>query len=268
MNASELYKAGKLQEAVAAQTQEVKSHPADQNKRLFLFELLAFAGNLDRARKQLDVLKFDQMELETAAQSYRKLLDAEEQRRKLFSQGLQPQFLADPPEHVRLRLEAVNRLREQNLAEAAATLAQAATVTPVLHGELNGQRFDEFRDADDLFGPVLEVMAHGNYFWVPLEQVELVAMKPPRFPRDLLWVPARLETASSTGDVFLPALYPNSHEHADDTVKLGRQTDWRNGESGPVLGVGLRVFLAGEADVSLLEWRELKIEPSISGMVS
>lgn len=259
MNAGELYKAGQLQAAIAAQTQEVKDHPADQSRRLFLFELLAFAGNLDRCRKQLDVLKYDQLELESAAQSYRKLIESEEQRRRLFTQGLKPQFLTDPPEHVNLRLAAVNHLRQHQLKEAAEVLERAAASAPALHGQLNGQPFDHLRDCDDLFGPVLEMMAHGNYFWVPLEQVESLVMKPPRFPRDLLWVPARLETPASAGDVFLPALYPGSHEHPDDAVKLGRQTEWKNTEGGPVLGVGLRQFLAGDADVSLLEWRELKI---------
>lgn len=260
MNAGELYKAGQLQEAIAAQTQEVKSNPADQNKRLFLFELLAFAGNLDRCRKQLDVLKYDQVELESAAQSYRKLIASEEERRQLFSQGKQPQFLLDPPEHVQLRLKAVEHLRQNELSQAAAILTAASAAAKPVHGRLNDKPFDELLDCDDLFGPVLEVMAQGNYFWVPLEQIESLTMKPPRFPRDLLWVPARLETAASAGDVFLPALYPGSHEHPDDAVKLGRHTDWKNPDGGPVLGVGLRLFLAGETDISLLEWRELQIE--------
>ena len=34
--------------------------------------------------------------------------------------------------------------------------------------------------------------------------------------RDLLWAPARLETQEGeSGSVFLPALYPDSHTHAD-----------------------------------------------------
>jgi len=39
MSASELFKAGKLQEAIDAQLKEVKNKPADQSERLFLFEL-------------------------------------------------------------------------------------------------------------------------------------------------------------------------------------------------------------------------------------
>ena len=58
------------------------------------------------------------------------------------------------------------------------------------------------------------------------------------------------------GDVFVPALYPRTHESGDDQVKLGRMTDWRELEGGAMLGVGLHTFLRDEDDVSLLEWRE------------
>jgi type VI secretion system protein ImpE len=125
-------------------------------------------------------------------------------------------------------------------------------------GQLNATPFTSLRDCDDLFAGVLEVMAQGNYYWLPLEQVNVLAMNAPKFPRDLLWMPARLEVRDGpTGDVFLPALYPGSHAHADDLVKLGRMTDWKSDEGGPVLGVGLRMFLVEDEAVSLPEWREL-----------
>ena len=38
MSANDFFKAGKLQDAIDAQVQEVKTNPADQAKRLFLFE--------------------------------------------------------------------------------------------------------------------------------------------------------------------------------------------------------------------------------------
>ncbi len=259
MSASDLFKAGRLREAVDAQIQEVRSHPADQGRRLFLFELLAFSGDLDRARRQLDAVKYDNVELDTALGAYRKLLDAEQARRRLFSDGLQPHFLADPPEHFRQRLEAVNRLREGRAAEAAELLHKANADSAVFRGLLNDKPFDSLRDADDLFGPVLEVLAQGRYFWVPLEQIETLALSPPRFPRDLLWMPARMEMSGSMGEVFLAALYPGSHEHADEQVKLGRATDWKQAETGPVLGAGQRTYLVGEDVVGLLEWRQLEV---------
>src|SRR5262249_42996516 len=150
MNASELLQAGKLQEAIDAQLKEVKAHAADHGKRIFLFELLAFAGDLDRARRQIDAVKYDDLERDTAVLAYRKLLEAEQARRRLFSDGLQPQFLVAPPEHVRLRLDAVNRLREKRFAEAAEVLAKAAEATPAVQGLLNNKPFTTLRDCDDL----------------------------------------------------------------------------------------------------------------------
>ena len=258
MNASELFKAGKLPEAIDAQIKEVKASPGDHSRRLFLFEMLAFAGDLDRAKRQVEALNYGEMELDAAVLKYQKNLASETTRRRLFSESLKPQFLAEPPEHVTLRLEAVNRLRENNLAEAAAILARADQAAPPLKGTLNGKPFEALRDADDLFGTVLEVFANGNYFWVPLDQVQMLGANPPKYPRDLLWLPARLEVRDGAeGEVFLPTLYPGSHEHADAQVKLGRATDWKAPEGGPVLGVGLRTFLVGDDPVSLLELREL-----------
>jgi type VI secretion system protein ImpE len=261
MAANDLYKAGRLQEAIEAQLQDVKSHPADHGRRLFLFELLAFAGDIDRARKQIDAINYGDMQRDAAVQSYRKLLDAEQARRRVFREGIMPQFLVPPPESLGKRLEAINSLRGNQLVEAAKLLAQAAEAEPPVHGQLNDKSFETLRDCDDLFGPVLEVMAHGDYYWLPFQQVDSLVMNPPKFPRDLVWVPARLSIRDGpAGDVFLPALYPGSHEHADNQIKLGRQTDWTSADSGPVRGVGLRMFLVDEDASSLLEWRELQVE--------
>jgi type VI secretion system protein ImpE len=258
MNASELFKAAKLQEAIETQTQAVRGDPADQNKRLFLFELLSFAGELDRARRQIEAINYDQFELDTAVASYRKLLDAEEARRQLFRDGVPPKFLSEPPEHVRQRLEAIRTLREQRPAEAAQLLTKANDSCAALKGDLNDKPFDTLRDADDLLAGVLEVMLDGNYYWIPLEQVDTLAANPSQFPRDLLWIPAVLDTKSSgAGNVFLPAVYSGSHEHPDNEVKLGRRTDWKEVPSGPILGVGQKTFLAGDDAIGILEWREL-----------
>jgi len=258
VNATELYQQGKLQEAIEAQVQAVKSKPADQSVRLFLFELLVFAGELDRAQKQIEVLKYEDMDLQTATMRYRLLLESERTRRRFFQEGVAPRFPEEPPEHLKLRLEANNQLRGGDVKGAKALFERADAAVPPLKGLLNGKPFDVIRDADDRFGPVLEVFTNGNYFWVPFDQIEMVAMNAPKFPRDLLWIPARLTTAQgTTGDVHLPVLYPNSHAHQDTQVKLGRSTDW-SGEPGAVTGVGARVYLVGDDPVPLPEWRQLQ----------
>lgn len=260
MNATELYRAGQLQKALDAQIQEVKNKPADQAARVFLFELACFAGDLDRAQRQIEAIKYNEVERDAGVQSYRKLLDAERLRRRLFTEGLQPKFLADPPDRVKWRLEAVNCLRGKQIPEALDLVRRADEATGPIDGQLNGKPFEILRDCDDIFGPVLEVMARGEYFWVPIEQLQKVVVRAPQFPRDLLWLPARVEVRDGpAGDVLLPVLYPGSHEHADDQVKLGRLTDWINPDKGPTRGVGLRMFLVVDEAISLLEWRELHI---------
>lgn len=259
MNASDLFKAGKLTEAIEAQIKEVKTNPGDQAKRLFLFEMVAFSGDLDRARKQIEALKYDEIELQTALVGYRLVLESEAKRRRLFTESLKPEFLTPPPDHVNWRLEAVNRLREGNFKEANDQLQAANAAAPLLKGKINGKPFEGIRDCDDLFGTVLEVFAQGNYYWVPLDQVEMIAMTKPRFPRDVLWMPARLELPDSKGDVFLPNLYYGSHQQTDPVIQLGRFTDWKQTEGGTTQGMGAKLFLVGDDSMPMLEWRNLQI---------
>ena len=55
-NANQLFQAGKLKEAIEALGTELRNNPDDARRRTFLFELLCFAGDYDRADKQLDLL--------------------------------------------------------------------------------------------------------------------------------------------------------------------------------------------------------------------
>jgi type VI secretion system protein ImpE len=256
MNAAELYKSGRLAEAIVAQLELVKADPLDLGKRLFLFELSMFAGDLDRARRQIDSLQVTDPGQQAAVLDYRRLIDAELARRNLFKLGSVPGFFGEPSEHLRLRLEAVHYLREGSGEKAMEALSRAAEATPRFRGQLNGQQFETLCDADDLFSGILEVMALGGYFWAGLEQVEVLTMNPPAAPRDLLFVHARMELGGGTAEVFLPALYPGTHEHSEDQIKLGRVTDWNSSDGGPTLGVGQHTYLRDDDAISLLDWRE------------
>jgi type VI secretion system protein ImpE len=266
MNASELYKAGRLQEAITAQMGHIKDDPLNQSKRVFLFELLLFAGDLDRARKHLGTVKYDDPAVQLAVSHYQNLLEAEAARRKLFSDGEAPGFFMEPPAHLQLRLSAVAMLREGKATEATQLLKQADEAFPVeqLKGSLNEKPFVGLRDADDVFGPILEVMARGRYFWVPLDQVLGVAANAPKYPRELIYMPARLTlNDGQEGEVFLPALYPGTQDHADEKVKLGRGHDWQAGPGDVVRGRGSRLFLVGDDNVPLIDWRNLVFEETV-----
>src|SRR5262249_9390055 len=161
----ELLDANELNAAIEELLKEVKENPADIERRTLLFELACFAGDYDRAERQLAVIGNQSAQAEIGVQVYRNLMDAEKYRQKLFSDGLQPHFLTEPPAYVDLHLKAINRLREGNTAEARAILDRAEEERPALTGKVNGRQFLDFRDYNDFLAPVLEVFMNGQYTW-------------------------------------------------------------------------------------------------------
>ena len=261
-DASELFRNGHLAEAIAAQIEIVRAKPGDQPSRLFLFELLAFGGDLDRATKQVDALTVEDPDLHLAALNYRQCLQSEQARRKIFS-GEKPEFFAEPDASTALRLEALGDLAAGDKTSFVSKMGKANAEIPAFQGTINGTAFNFLRDADDVFAGVFEVFAKGKYYWVPFGQVASLAMNPPKFPRDLIWIPANLTlNDGSTGPVFLPGLYLGSHEHGLETVKLGRERDWIPADkehSDVMRGFGPRVYLAGDNEVNLSDIRELVV---------
>lgn len=196
-------------------------------------------------------------------QVYRNILHAEGVRRRLYADGLKPEFLLDPPDYIRLHLEAINRLRENRPHDAQELLERSQEVRPLLKGTLDGHAFEEFRDCDDVLAPLLELIVLRHYVWLPLEQLRELEFAPPERPRDLLWAPVRLVLSDGTQHRgYVPTLYSGSHEHPDDRIRLGRMTDWKAVDGGPTLGQGQRLFLAGDEDRPILEMRRLEIGPS------
>jgi type VI secretion system protein ImpE len=265
MTPIELFKAGKLADAVTAALAAVKTAPADRGKRYMLAEFLLFAGDLDRADKQLDVLDQPQAPEGLAVVQFRHLVRAEQARRDVFDQGRVPDLLAAPSEAVELTLKAAVAARAGSAAEAADFLKQAEAARPPAPGDADGAAFDDFRDLDDRLGPVLEVLATtGKYYWVPVNQVESVEFSAPERPRDLFWRPARLIVRDGPdGEVYVPTLYPGSHLATDEAVKLGRYTDWQGGDGHPYRGFGLREFLVGDESKPILQLKTVTFAPPV-----
>lgn len=261
MSTLQHFEAGRLADAVAAVSDDLRNNPQRLEARTTLFELLSFSGELDRAEKQLNVVGQQDAKSEWAVQVYRNVLAAERNRRRLWSDGLTPEFLFDPPEYVQWHLQAINRLREGNLSEASELLARSAESRRDVLATIGDSPASVFQDCDDVLAPVLELIILRDYVWLPLEQVrELEIMKPER-PRDLIWIPVRLVLQDdSQRRGYMPVLYPGTHEHPDDKIKLGRLTDWQETNDGPVRGVGQKMFLHGDNALSLLELGEVRFE--------
>lgn len=232
MNPTELFRAGRLAEAVSALTAEVRANPTDLKRRTFLFELLCFAGEYDRAEKQLGVLAQEGPKSEMGALLYRGALAAERTRQKKFA------------EH---------------------DYSAGETDAAPLAGLLNGTPFESLSDSDPRIGPKLEIMAAGAYMWIPFAHVASIEISPPKRLRDLLWVPAVVRTGPAfqgreLGEVLLPALAPLTFRHSDDAVRLGRATVWEDDERAETVPFGQKTLLVDGEDFPLLEVRSIEIK--------
>ena len=85
MTAKQLFQAGQLNEALKALAAEVRDNPTDRQRRTFLFELLCFAGEYDRAEKHLHVLAQGGGNAEMGAVLYFSALHAERTRLQKFN---------------------------------------------------------------------------------------------------------------------------------------------------------------------------------------
>jgi len=231
MNATDLYRAGKLDEAIGSLNQSLRGDPTNGRLRTFLFELLCFSGDLDRAEKQLDVLARSGKQAAMGALVYRSALHGERLRRSVFAPG---------------------------------GMAPSSAAPRAVKGTLNGKPFNSLEDADPRVGARLEIFAAGQYTWLPLEQVAAVSMAPPKRLRDLLWAPVIVRTSPDfkgveLGEVLLPVLTPEAHQSADAEVRLGRVTDWQTLDDGTDVPVGQRLLLVDGEPFPLLELRELEI---------
>ena len=223
-----LYREGKLREAIKALGEELKSNPLDAKRRTFLFELLVFAGEYDRAEKQLDLLAGANAGAAAGTLLYRSALHAERTRQAMF------QNRETPP----------------------------VTEEAVHGGVCNGKPFSEISDPDPRIGANLEVFLAGSYTWIPIHFLRKLEIEPPVNLRDLMWARARVETSSDfrlqeLGEVLLPVVCPLSYRHAEESVHLGRESAWEPDDTHGEIPYGAKTILVDDAEVPLLEIRSV-----------
>jgi type VI secretion system protein ImpE len=266
MGAKELFDAGNLAGAIEQVTQDVKANPRDVKSRIFLFEMLCFAGELQRAERQLDAVAqtSGDVKVEIGVELYRSALKAEGARRSFFTGASRtPKFFAEPPAYTALHIEAAAKLHANQLDEMEKLLDDSAEARRPVPGQCADKVFGDFHDGDDLLSPILEAFFQGDYYWLPLEQVSRIDIAAPRTLRDLLWTPTKVELPNHpAGDVLIPAQYYGSHSHADDLIKLGRMTDWKSVGNGTLLGVGQRTFYGDDIEYPFLEIRAIEFTSS------
>src|SRR5271165_6584489 len=146
MKAEDLFREGKLDEAIRMLGSDLRDDPSNVQKRTFLFELLCFAGEYDRAEKQLDLLGDQNQDAMLASLLYRGAAYAERTRQEMF-QGKLPQ--------------------------------EKLVHDTKIGGSLNGKPFESISDADPRIGPRLEVIAGGDYLWIGFEHIASLRVEAP-----------------------------------------------------------------------------------------
>lgn len=232
MHAESLLKEGRLEEAISTLGTHLRDRPDDARNRTFLFELLCFNGEFDRAEKHLSLLGDANKDAAMGALLYQGALHAERVRRAMFEKEDWPPSL-----------------KEEDA---------------VFHGRLNGKPFSRLSDSDPRIGARLEVFAGGDYMWLPLKHLRRVQVQQPSRLRDLLWSTALLQTGAALrqlelGEVLLPALAPLSFLHPDELIRLGRLTEWCADDSGQEAPYGQKMLLVDGEEIPLLEVRTIEI---------
>jgi len=235
VKAKALYQEGKLSEAIQSLSAELRENPADAKRRTFLFELLCFAGEFERADKHLNLLADVSAEAKMGAVLYMSAMHGERIRHKTFADK---DFPSTTPDDTKLR-------------GGTAILTNGETKT-----------FDWMEDSDPRVGPRFELFAAGAYLWIGYEHIDSLEFQPVTRLRDLLWRPAFIRTASSfkgteLGEVLLPANFVFSYKHPDNMVKLGRTTIWDTTGDDPI-PYGQKTFLIDDVDYSIMELQSVQ----------
>jgi type VI secretion system protein ImpE len=260
MEAEELVRAGRLEEAHCALEQAIRSHPADAKLRVFFFQLLALSGQWDRALTQVRVAaQLDAINLLTA-QMYGAVLSCEMFRRQVFAGAQTPLIFGRPDPWMGWLVQA-GILVAQGRYEAAAQLRdKALEAAPAIAGTVDGEKFEWLADADSRLGPLLEVIVDGKYYWAPFQALKAIQISDPKDLSDLVWAPACF-TWINEGQAqgFIPTRYPSSETSEQDAVRLARRTEWIEKPAQTYVGMGQRMFATDVREYALLEIRRIDL---------
>jgi type VI secretion system protein ImpE len=265
MQTEEFLQAGQLNEALAALEGEIRSDPTNAKLRVFLFQLVAVLGDWERALTQLNVAaELDALNL-LMAQVCRTAISCEALRAEIFAGKRSPLIFGEPDEWIAWLVQA-NQMTAEGKYEASQTLRDRAfDAAPAVPGSIDGRPFLWISDADSRFGPVLEAIIDGKYYWVPFTAIKQVRIEEPADLRDTVWIPAQftwVNGGEATG--LMPTRYPGSEASEDNAIRLARKTEWIEQPGDVHLGLGQRMFTTDEDDFPLLQIRQIDLDHSES----
>jgi len=239
----------------------LRSEPANQQLRVFLFQLLCVLGDWERASAQLKALAELDASTFALVHVYGAAITCELFRRDVFAGARAPLVLGEPLPWMALLVRALAEAAHGRAAEAKALRAEAREQAPAIPGRVDAHAFDWIADADSRLGPVCEAVIDGRYYWVPLERLRSITLEAPSDLRDVVWMPAHLGLVNG-GDTaaLLPARYPGSELDKDGLIRLARKTEWDEMAADTFHGRGQRMFATDANEYALLGVRRIDLE--------
>lgn len=261
MTAEQSIKEGDLEQAKALLQEQVRKEPAVAKHRVFLFQLLSILGEWERALTQLGVLADMDASTLPMVRTYQEALRCEVFRAEVFAGRRSPLVLGEPEPWLALVIEAVRARAEGRLEQARSLRDRAFEEALAVSGSVDGQPFEWIADADPGLGPILEVIVHGRYYWVPFQRIRVLHVEAPADLRDFVWIPANLEWQNGGQAVgLIPARYVGSERSTNPAVKLARHTEWEEIGRDEVRGIGQRMLATNRTELPLLDVRELRLD--------
>ncbi len=262
MNAEELVRAGRLNEALESLQDDIRKNPANADLRVFLFQLLCLLGQWQRALTQLNTAAEMEPSTMILAQMYRPVIQCEALRSEVFAGTRSPLIFGEPPEWMGTLVEALHLTANGEHASAQELREQAFEMAPATNGSVNGEPFAWLADADSRQGPTIEAVINGRYFWVPMQNIHQITIEEPGDLRDFVWLPAQFTWANGGEMVgLIPTRYPGSEGSGDDLIRLARKTDWKEVSEGAYLGQGQRMLATDTGDYPILDVRQIELAP-------
>lgn len=258
-DADTLLREGDLAGARAALVDLVRTQPANEQARMFLFQLLAINGEWDKASRQLEALVSVTAEAQMLAVTYNQAIAGERMREAVFAGDAEMEMLVGKDSWAAGIAKAVSAYVKGDAAGGDAARDAAFEEAPETPGAINGEEFEWIADADARFGPTFEAILSGRYGLIPFDHVRSIKSEGPKDLRDVVWYPVEILFGSGqSAAAFIPARYPGTVASDNDTLKLGRSTDWLDRDWGQE-GLGQRLWTtsSGDDDHGLLALREL-----------
>ena len=250
----------------------IRTDASNVKLRIHLFQLLCVIGNWTRALAQLQVCAQMDAKALPMAQTYREAIRCELFRKEVFEGKRTPQIMGAPPAWIGAMVEALKLDGAGEFSRAAALRDGAledAVASPCL---VDGAQCEWLADGDSRLGPVFEVIANGQYYWLPLESCRGLMLDPPTDLRDMVWAPGEVMLPNEGRvAVLIPTRYPGTDEASSDEaddLKRSKRTEWIEANPGMWFGKGQRLWTSDLGDHAILDTRLISMELPIAAATS